>query len=103
MQYQFILGGCLALSCLCGCPGYSSDGTPNVSYSVSCGDVSCPGADDRSTYTSGNNSAITCVWDCADYDGQYGVYVSLDFWAWDGGCYELESEYVSSGICDYSF
>ena len=83
------------------CDDYSSSWDNPVTYSVSCDDVSCPGASDRSTYTSGGDSAITCTWNCADYGDQYLRYVSLDFWSWDGACYELESEYVADGICNY--
>ena len=70
-----------------------------VEYTISCTNVSCPGATDRSTYSSGNDSAITCTWNCADYGDSHLSYVSLDFWSWDGACYELESEFVDSGIC----
>ena len=66
---------------------------------VSCNSVSCPEADDVSRYTSGNDRNITCVWHCVNYEGQDGVYVSLSYWAWDGGCYQLEDEFVSDGIC----
>lgn len=76
-----------------------------VDYEITCDmeamktGVVCHGPDDRSTFASGNDKSITCVWHCANFKGQEDIYVSLTFWAWDGGCYEPDSEYVSSGIC----
>ncbi len=73
-------------------------GTP-VEYDLSCQSVRCDNADDTSNFQSGNSRAFTCTWDCADYNGDDRVYVSLTFWSWDGGCWQLETAYVSSGIC----
>ena len=71
----------------------------SVEYDLTCNTVHCTTADDTSTYTSGSDRAHTCVWHCAEYQGAQGVYVSLTFWSWGGGCWVLEDEYVSDGIC----
>lgn len=79
-----------------GDPGKSEKGGKNL-YTLSCDNVKCPSATDRSTYSSGDNDSVTCTWHCAKYKGKKR-YVSLTFWAWDGGCYELDSEYKNSCI-----
>lgn len=72
-----------------------------VEYDLSCDRVRCPNADDTSNFTSSTGAqSFTCIWDCASYQGNDGVYVSLTFWN-RGGCWTLDSEYVADGICGY--
>lgn len=78
----------------------SACGHGNADYSVSCHSVTCDGNDDRSDFSVGNDTSITCTWYCVDYEGCGGCYVSKTWWSWDGGCYELDDTYVSDGICD---
>lgn len=96
---------CVLLA-LCSCgdwpPESESEPAPPM-FEVSCDTettaVICNGEDNVSKYASGDDSSVTCTWHCVDYDGQSDVYVSLTFWRWDGGCYALEGEHVSGGIC----
>jgi hypothetical protein len=74
-------------------------GQPSVRYTNNGSSVECHGNDDASVFDSGRSLAYTCVWYCARYKGESGLYVSLTWWARNGGPYVLESEYVSSGIC----
>ncbi len=64
--------------------------------------VSCPNADDATTFQSGDFNSVDCTWFCANYKGRSNVYVSLDFqnsfstdflWVLDG-------EFISDGICN---
>ena len=72
-----------------------------VDYTLSCSNVTCPNATDTSNFNSGGSYNFTCTWYCHEYGGFDAAYVSLSFWSWDGGCWELDSEYVDpSGICN---
>jgi len=71
----------------------------DVSYTMTCDVVDCDNPTDTTDFQSGNDQAFTCTWNCACYQGNCSKYVSLTFWSWDGGCWALEEEYVSNGIC----
>ena len=92
MRYLILI----SLVLLAGCGEHDE-----VDFDLTCRTVSCPSADDTSTFQSGNNKSFSCVWHCADYKDSSRVYVDLTFWSWNGGCWELDHEYVSSGICNH--
>lgn len=74
-------------------------GAQTASISITCGSVTCSKGADRSDYSDGDYESVTCVWTCANYDGQPGRYVSLSAdTGVDGGCFEEGREYVSDGI-----
>jgi len=50
-----------------------------VEYELSCSNIDCPNADDTSSFSSGNDRAFSCIWHCADWKGDSGVYVDLTF------------------------
>lgn len=93
MSYLKILSILLLLSLLSfGC-------VVEPEYTLECNSVRCHNADDTSNFQSGDDLAYTCTWHCVDYDGQSNVYVSMTFWSWDGGCWQLDSVYVDDGVC----
>lgn len=66
-------------------------------YIVSCDDVKCPTADDRTTFSSGGDRAVTCIWDCTDYNGEYR-YVDRTWWSWGGECFVEEDVFTADCI-----
>jgi len=70
-----------------------------VNYTLSGSDLECPNADDTSYFSSGSYASFTCTWLCATYKGDGCQYVSLTF-VNQGSRWQLDSEYVSSGICN---
>lgn len=72
-----------------------------VDYTLECRSVTCHGADDKSTYNNDGYQSVTCTWHCATYEGRKEQWVQLDFVLTTGqDCVRLESEFVSSGVCD---
>ncbi len=108
MRSLTLLCTCLALGCgdlpeyTPQSPGESDSDFyrgPSASYNLECKRVTCDSPDDTSKFQTDTYQSFTCVWHCADYDGDARQYVSLTFEAVDG-CWTIGSEYVSSGLCD---
>lgn len=88
------------LLALAGCEAFEEDAI-DVEYERTCETVQCFNTTDTFDYSSLGDRAFTCRWHCADYRGNSSSYVELTFWSWDGGCWELETEFIASGICGY--
>ena len=85
-------------------PGYvqdtNGDCVRGVDYEISCTSLRCHGAEDQDEYITGDYQVVSCTWHCAYYAGQPDQWVSLDFEPNEKGCWQLASEFVSSGVCD---
>jgi len=104
MKNKILITLCLVLPLFVGCDSGGSDGDgggiTKVEYSVDCQKgPSCNNVSDISQYTGSRYTSINCKWYCGSYNGQKGVYVSLTFDT-SNGCWELDREYISTGICD---
>ena len=70
-----------------------------VSFELTCDTVTCPGADDVLSITGEQFDFQQCQWFCATHNGVPDQLVLLDFVRLPGGCWQLQSEAVQSGVC----
>lgn len=102
----------MALAAIAAAPCESTPPPPQstVDYTIACDPdepedsaVVCHDADFVETYEGddGDYLAVECSWTCAIYEGQPDTYVWLQFTAEDGGCYQLDSQYIDedTGLC----
>ena len=103
MKIKQVLALLFCALCICACSGGSDDesgGITPVSYTLDPQTgPACHNTTDINDFTRGDYHSIDCIWKCAGYKGQQGVYVSLDFEQRGSGDWVLDHEYVSSGIC----
>lgn len=68
-----------------------------VIYTINGGNLNCKANDSRD-YTSNGYHTYDCIWYCADYNGESGVYVDITFLS-DGTTWHVDNTYTATGIC----
>jgi hypothetical protein len=96
---------CAVLAVVTGCDSGGSDdddgGIVPVSYSRQCVDEPvCHNVSDKQTYITGSYKRVRCSWNCSSYNGQEGVHVVLHFVKPNDGCWQIDEESITSGVCD---
>jgi len=61
----------------------------------------CVDTSRTSRYSNGGLNSISCIWHCAEYEGEKRIYVSITFEnsPYTGGVWVKDRVYKSDGIC----
>lgn len=99
----------VAILVLAGCGGDSGSSSSgggvksvNVVWSLDpINGPTCRNTEDITRFNGSFAQSIDCIWKCANYKGQRGVYVDIGFERRNqsGAVWKFDTEYVSSGIC----